>query len=61
MDSDVKTILWAEFGVIFLALGVIHNNMLNNTWDSISMDFTWFSPVLLFVKYFLRIEGGWVY
>ena len=61
MNTDTKTILWAEFGVIVLSLGVVHNYILNGTWDSLSIEFTRFSAFLFIVKYFLKVEGGWVY
>jgi len=61
MKSDIKKILWAEFGVIILTLGVIYNNLINNTFDSISFPFVKLSATLFMTKYLYNIDGGWKY
>lgn len=58
MKTDTKTILWAELGVIILALGMIHNKLINGSYLSLSFPFIKLSIVLLYVKILYKIDGG---
>ena len=61
MKSDTKTILWSELGVIVLTLGIIHNHLINNTFDSMSIPFVKLSASLFYVKFLYGVNGGWKY
>ena len=55
MNFDLKNIIWAEFGVIILTLGLIHNIILNNAYDSISIPFCKLSISLLITKFLYKV------
>lgn len=58
MNTDLKTIIWAEIGVIILTLGMIDNKLTNGNYLGISLTYIKLSASLFLVKFFLKIDKG---